>query len=86
SPNPLLAGTTKPLEAELGSRDYLDLSVAYEAYKGISLRVGVNNVLDKDPPIIAGGDFSSATVNGNTFPQLYDTLGRYMFVNVRADF
>jgi iron complex outermembrane recepter protein len=86
SPNPLLAGTTKPMEAELGSRDYLDLSVAYEAYKGISVRVGVNNVLDKDPPIVAGGDFSSVSVNGNTFPQLYDTLGRYMFVNVRADF
>ena len=54
--------------------------------KGISVRLGVNNVLDKDPPIVAGGDFGSAFVNGNTFPQLYDTLGRYMFVNVQADF
>jgi hypothetical protein len=24
--------------------------------------------------------------NGNTFPQLYDTLGRYGFISVTADF
>jgi len=23
--------------------------------------------------------------NGNTFPQVYDTLGRYIFINVTAD-
>jgi iron complex outermembrane recepter protein len=86
SPNPLLAGATKPMEAELGTRDYFDLNLGYEVLKGISVRLGVNNVLDKDPPIIAGGDFGSTFVNGNTFPQLYDTLGRYMFVNIQADF
>src|SRR5262249_10181756 len=86
SPNPLLHGTTKPMEAELGTRDYLDVAMGYEVLKGINLRLGVNNVLDKDPPIVAGGDFGSAFVNGNTFPQLYDTLGRYMFLHVTADF
>jgi len=24
--------------------------------------------------------------NGNTFPQVYDTLGRYVFVGLTADF
>ena len=86
SPNVLLSGTTRYEDTKLGSRDYLDLSASYQFYKGMSVRVGVNNVLDKDPPILAGGDFSSGFVNGNTYPQVYDTLGRYMFLNVTADF
>jgi outer membrane receptor protein involved in Fe transport len=86
SPNPLLHGTPTLTEKDLGTRDYLDLGLSYEVLKGMNVRLGVNNVLDKDPPIIAGGDFGSAFVNGNTFPQLYDTLGRYMFVNITADF
>jgi iron complex outermembrane receptor protein len=86
SSNPLLTGTVRPTDAELGSRDYFDVSAAYVVRKGISVRVGANNVLDKDPPIIAGADFGSAFVNGNTYPQVYDTLGRFVFMNVTVDF
>jgi iron complex outermembrane recepter protein len=86
SPNPLLAGKTRYEDTKLGSRDYLDLSASYQFYKGMTARLGVNNVLDKDPPILAGGDFANAFVNGNTFPQVYDTLGRYIFLNVTLDF
>jgi outer membrane receptor protein involved in Fe transport len=49
----------------------------------VALRVGVNNVLDKDPPVIG---FDSAPANGNTFPQVYDSLGRYIFATVSAQF
>lgn len=86
SPNPLLAGPTRYEDTKLGSRDYLDLTASWQFYKGMTARLGVNNVLDKDPPILAGGDFSNAFVNGNTFPQVYDTLGRYIFLNITADF
>jgi hypothetical protein len=24
--------------------------------------------------------------NGNTYPQVYDTLGRFLFLNITADF
>jgi outer membrane receptor protein involved in Fe transport len=47
------------------------------------LRVGINNLLDKDPPIVGGDD---APANGNTFPQVYDALGRYIFGTVIARF
>jgi iron complex outermembrane receptor protein len=43
-------------------------------------------VLDKDPPLLAGSDFGDARVNGNTYPQVYDTLGRFLFANVTLDF
>jgi outer membrane receptor protein involved in Fe transport len=86
SSNPLLTGAVPATDAVLGSREYIDLTASYMVRKGLSLRLGVNNVLDKDPPIIGGSDFGSIFVNGNTYPQVYDTLGRYLFLNVTADF
>jgi outer membrane receptor protein involved in Fe transport len=86
SSNPLLTGAVPTTDAVLGSREYIDLTASYMVRKGLSVRLGVNNVLDKDPPIIGGSDFGSIFVNGNTYPQVYDTLGRYLFVNVTADF
>lgn len=87
SSNPLLnKAAVNATDAKLGSRDYLDLNASYAVYKGISMRVGINNLFDKDPPLIAGSDFGSAFVNGNTYPQVYDTLGRYVFLNITADF
>ena len=48
--------------------------------------VGVNNVLDKDPPILPSTSLPAPFFNGNTYPQVYDTLGRYIFMNLKADF
>ena len=39
------------------------------------LRVGVNNILDEEPPMV-GGTLSS---NGNSIAGFYDTLGRFMY-------
>lgn len=86
SSNPLLAGAVPETDKELGQRDYLDLSMSYKTSSHVTARLGINNLFDKNPPIIAGGDFGSVYVNGNTYPQVYDTLGRYIFINVTADF
>ena len=49
----------------------------------ITLRAGVNNVLDNDPQL----SYSVGTTgNGNTYPQLYDAMGRYFFFGVTANF
>ena len=45
----------------------------------------MNNVLDRDPPL-AGANLPGTVGNGNTFPQVYDALGRYMYVGLSADF
>jgi outer membrane receptor protein involved in Fe transport len=50
------------------------------------LRLGVNNVLDKDPPVIGTSNLPGVYGNGNTFPGVYDALGRYMFATVIAQF
>ena len=54
----------------------------------VTIRAGVNNVLDKDPPMIdtinSGGNQIYA--ESNTFPSVYDTAGRYLFLNLTVDF
>jgi iron complex outermembrane receptor protein len=40
-------------------------------------------VLDEDPPLSAT---VGTTGNGNTFPQTFDALGRYVFVRATFDF
>ena len=54
-----------------------------EAY---SVRPGINNVLDEDPPLGGQGSVPTAVGNGNTFPQVYDALGRYVFMGLTAKF
>ena len=47
------------------------------------MRFGINNVTDEDPPVaVTGAPFG----NGNTYPQVYDTLGRYVFMGLTAKF
>ncbi len=53
---------------------------------GYTARIGVNNVFDQDPPLIGSHNLPAVIGSGNTFPQYYDALGRYMFINITADF
>jgi outer membrane receptor protein involved in Fe transport len=67
--------------------EYLDLRVAYQ-WNNVTARLGVNNVADKDPPVIDTGNSGGNSIyaESNTYPSVYDTLGRYLFVNVTVDF
>jgi iron complex outermembrane receptor protein len=97
SPNSQLAGNPLPLTQHIKPYNYFDLSADVSLYKMFRLQLGVNNVLDKDPPIIAsgGGGFASdcptitpngSSCNGNTFPGTFDSLGRFFFARVTAQF
>jgi outer membrane receptor protein involved in Fe transport len=68
----------------LGARSYFDLAVEWRVNRRVDLRAGVRNLLDTDPPLIAGGLQTGGGFNGNTFPGLYDVLGRWMFIGVSA--
>ena len=83
SNDPLLAGTVLPVTATMAARDYFDISGSVNITKQITLRAGVNNIFDKDPPIgVTGAPFG----NGNTYPQVYDSLGRKIFASVTVAF
>jgi outer membrane receptor protein involved in Fe transport len=45
----------------------------------------VNNLLDKNPPAIAAGLLTKFG-NGNTYPGVYDVLGRFVFAGASIEF
>ena len=70
-------GEFDEFNAELPDMNYLDLSAIWNIVPGSTLRAGITNVLDKDPPMSATE--ISGTGSANTYPT-YDTLGRQIFV------
>jgi iron complex outermembrane receptor protein len=86
SSDPQLSGTVHRTDATLGSRSYIDLTAAITLADNYTFRVGANNLLDKDPPLVGQVNCPSGPCNGNTFSQVYDTLGRQWFATVTIDF
>jgi iron complex outermembrane recepter protein len=75
---PSAATMTNP---EFDAMNYLDLSVTFDIGDKAEVYAGANNVLDQDPPIVAGfGGY------GNTFPATYDYAGVTMFLGVNVSF
>ena len=68
----------------LESQDWFDLSGNFYARDNIRFRAGVNNIFDKEPPLSAA--VGAGAGNGNTYPQVYDALGRYVFAGVTVEF
>ncbi|QTH64773.1 TonB-dependent receptor [Psychrosphaera ytuae] len=78
-------GTSDTLLVEDGGIDaqsYFDIKGAFEINEYTAVLVGVNNVFDKEPPMV-GGSLSS---NANTVAGFYDTLGRYLHASVTFKF
>ncbi len=73
-------------DARIGSFSYVDMSAAY-TWSKLTFRVGVNNLFDKDPPLIGADEIGNGLFGeNNTYPQIYDTLGRFLHASVSAKF
>jgi iron complex outermembrane receptor protein len=80
-------GKISNTDASIPAFNYLDLSGAYRITDKIMFRLGVNNLLDRAPPIIGGSNLPSPPIgNGNTMPGTYDWGGRYVFGELTAQF
>jgi len=77
--------TTYAYGARLKAYNYFDLAATVRVLDGVSLRAGIDNIFDKDPPALYEG-LNSTFGNGNTFPGYYDALGRHIFFGLTADF
>jgi iron complex outermembrane receptor protein len=91
SSDPSLSAAIIQTDKHLGSRSYFDLTGSYTfsevgVFSNITGRLGINNILDKDPPLVGQDTCPAVLCNGNTFPQVYDTMGRYVFLGLTADF
>jgi outer membrane receptor protein involved in Fe transport len=79
----IVPATQANIDYELGSRNYYDLSGTWAMTEKASLIAGINNVLDTDPPLSSA---VGTTGNGNTYPQTYDALGRWIFIRAQIKF
>ncbi|SEH16620.1 TonB-dependent Receptor Plug Domain [Sphingopyxis sp. YR583] len=66
--------------------DYFDLTVAAEVNENFTFTFGVENLFDKKPPVVGATIGGTAFNNANTFPSLYDTIGRSYSVTTRLKF
>jgi outer membrane receptor protein involved in Fe transport len=86
SNNALLSGAFFPVVKTLSARDYIDLAGSWAITKNFTIWAGVNNLFDKDPPITDSSIAGAPQGNGNTYPQVYDALGRRIFISLTAKF
>jgi len=79
SADPVFANTV----IKRGATTYHNVQVGYNI-EPINTRVelGVDNVFDKQPPIL----YTNNVVNGNTDERTFDTVGRYYFGRVSVKF
>ncbi len=81
----LLQDAYADVNKKLNAVNYIDVSGSYNVTKNVTLRMTINNLLDKDPPI-AGSTAGAPFGNGNTYPVVYDALGRRISLNLSAMF
>ena len=72
-----------PFNHTLPERSYVDLAALWRLNDMFSLRAGVNNIADQDPPLV--NNRISQTGSPNSYPT-YDLLGRRLFVGFTATF
>ena len=93
SDEPGLGGEFAPFNERLPAQSYFDLTLTARIGDHYNFRLGVNNILDRDPPIFGTNGVSSVVnacvlpfCSGNTYPNVYDAMGRYIFAGVTLDF
>ena len=71
---------------DIGAVTYLDLSARYDLRNvgngDVQIFAGIDNVLDKDPPVIPLNFIANAATNGAH----YDVIGRKFYVGARMRF
>lgn len=71
--------TINRIDKTLAAQSYFDLAGSWAVAEKATVRMGINNILDRDPPLNAT---TGTTGNGNTYPQAYDAFGRYLYASV----
>jgi len=93
--NPTLAGDFNfDPGLHIKAQSYFDLATTFNFGDHYTFRLGMNNIFDKQPPLVTSGSGSrsgsnlcpTGPCNGNTYPAVYDALGRYIYAGVTLDF
>ena len=80
------AGSLFSAFRSVDSFNYFDLSFGYTYNDWARFSLLVTNVADEDPPILGNATGSTAFNSGNTFPSLFDSMGRRYALNLKFSF
>jgi iron complex outermembrane recepter protein len=83
-PSPLAGGTYDLNRIE--AYHYIDLAARFQATENLDLTFTINNLFDRDPPLVGNAAGSTSYNSGNTYPSTYDVLGRTFNVGGRLRF
>jgi iron complex outermembrane receptor protein len=85
-PSDVDTGAQDTPDSHINAYNYVDLEASWHFKDRYTVRVGCNNITDLQPPIIGSAELPGVVGNGNTYSQVYDVLGRYLFMGLTADF
>ncbi|WMS89754.1 TonB-dependent receptor domain-containing protein [Pseudoalteromonas sp. HL-AS1] len=66
----------------IGSYSFIDVSGSYSFTEYLTFTGGINNIFDKEPPMVG----NTVASNANTVAGFYDTLGRFVHVSFNLKF
>ena len=70
----------------IDSYDYIDLFASYQFNDHVTFTLGIDNMFDKDPPVVGNDVGDTSSNSGNTFPSNYDTIGRVYKGGIKLKF
>jgi outer membrane receptor protein involved in Fe transport len=76
-------------DAGIPAEDYFDLAFDWDVTDNIKMTGGINNFLDSTPKTLDSnvlGISSPPFGNANTYPVIYDSLGREVFIGMSTRF
>ncbi len=76
----LTNGKTDLSDATINDFYWFDFAADWNVRTGVDLHFGVNNVFDRLPPTLTTNALPAITGNDNTFPGVYDSMGRTFFI------
>ena len=66
--------------------DYFDLTGSWAITDWVTVRASIMNLLEEDPPVVGNEAADTRSNSGNTFPSVYETLGRTYTLGVHMRF
>lgn len=82
-PNP---STILPAFRRIPAFDYFDLATRVAPTDNVEFTLTVSNLFDKKPPLVGSGVGGTSYNSGNTFPTIYDPIGRSFTIGARLRF
>ena len=73
---------TPILVNRIPSYSFFDTNVSFDVNKQYTFRLGVSNLFNVNPPVVGGVAGSTGSNSANTFPNVYDALGRTFFAGI----